>query len=42
VTSRFLDAGAPTATATKCSDSGALNFAKGNPFATVAVWNLAT
>ena len=40
VTTRFLDANAPTAATAKCKDSGALNFARGNPFSIIGTWTL--
>jgi hypothetical protein len=40
VTTRFLDANAPTAATAKCRDSGALNFARGNPFSIIGTWSL--
>jgi hypothetical protein len=40
VTTRILDANAPTAATAKCKDSGALNFARGNPFSIIGTWTL--
>jgi hypothetical protein len=41
VTTRTLDANAPTAQNAKCADSGAVHFSRGNPFSTIGIWSLA-
>jgi uncharacterized repeat protein (TIGR01451 family) len=42
VTSRYLGASAPTASAPRCKDSGFVNFAGGNPYALVGTWSVLT
>ena len=39
VTLWVLDPAAPTATSAKCKDSGKVNFAGGNPFSQIGIWD---